>query len=96
MVCIDSRARLTLLRFRIHDTERTSKRFYRTQYRRDPDLMTHRFFFVVAAAFRAGGGSEESDGIESSDVGTSSRTLEERVLRVALAGAGWVLALPLA
>ena len=32
----------------------------------------HRFFFEPGPAFRAGGGSEESDGIEFSDVGSGS------------------------
>ena len=58
-------------------------------------IRPYRFFFGPGPTVRAGGG-EESDGIESSDVSPGSWTFEERVLRVALAGSGWGLALLLA
>ena len=58
-------------------------------------IRPHRFFFGPGPAVRAGGG-EESDGIESSDVGPGSWTFEERALRVILAGSCWGLALLLA
>ena len=35
-------------------------------------IKSHRFFFGPGPPFRAGGGGEESDGIESSDVGSGS------------------------
>jgi hypothetical protein len=89
------RVRLALLSLRIEDAERTNEHIHGGQSMRSISrLATDRFFFVAAATIRVGWASGESDDIESSD--SWSWTLEERVLRAALAGAGWALALPLA
>lgn len=85
-----------LLPLRVDDPETTHKYlFERGLGRKHPNSKPHRFFFPPGPAIRAGGGSEESDGIESSDVTSRSRAFEERVLRAVLVGIGRDSALPL-
>jgi hypothetical protein len=72
LVCVNLRVCLALLLVRIDDAERTNEHLCRTQSLQILNPATHRFFFAATAGFRAGGGSEESDGIESSEMSSSS------------------------
>ena len=63
----------SLLLFRIDDADEADKHlFERGLGSGFSDSRPYRFFFGASPGFRAWGGGEESDGIESSDVSSGS------------------------